>query len=70
MDPVTAVSQGVSSIFDWLSAGKYAKYGRLPQWQNVSDYNRKNQTVSTILIVLTVLIALIVAAVIIVSRKK
>lgn len=70
MDPVTAVSQGIGSIFDWLSAGKYAKYGRLPQWQNVSDYNRKNQTVTTILIGMAVLIVLIVVAVIIVSRKK
>lgn len=70
MDPVTAVSQGVGAIFDWLIADKYAKYGRLPKWQNVSDYNRKNQTVTTILIGMAALIVLIVVAVIIVSRKK
>ena len=70
MDPVTAVSQGVNSIFTFLNAGKSAKYGRLPQYQNVSDYNRKNQTVNAILIGLTVMVVLVIVGVIIVSRKK
>ena len=70
MDPITAVSNGISSIFGFLNTSKAAKYGRLPQYQNVADYNRKNQTVTTILIGLTVMIVLVIVAVIIVSRKK
>lgn len=70
MDPITAVSQGIGSIFDWLNTGRVAKYGRLPQWQNVNDYNRKNKTVHTILIVMGVMVMIIVVGVIIVSRKK
>lgn len=71
MDPVSAVAQGVGSIFDWLTAGKMAKYGRLPDWLSPKDFNDQDKRTQTLIISGVVILIVILGAIIFtITRKK
>lgn len=71
MDPVSAVAQGIGSIFDWLSAGKAAKYGRLPDYLSPKDFQDQDKRTQTIIISGVVVFVVILGAIIFsITRKK
>lgn len=71
MDPVSAVAQGIGSIFDWLSAGKAAKYGRLPDYLSPKDFQDGDKRTQTIIIFGVVVFVVILGAIIFsITRKK
>lgn len=75
MDPAsaiaTAIGQATSSVFDFLTASKAAKYGRLPDWLSPKDFKDQDNRTQTIIIGGVVLLAAVIIAIIIsVTRKK
>lgn len=75
MDPVsaiaTAVGQATSSIFDFLTASKSAKYGRLPDWLSPKDFQDGDKRTQTIIISGVVVFVVILGAIIFsITRKK
>lgn len=69
MDPTSAIAQGVGSIFDFFTASKAAKYGRLPGWLSPREFVDQDNRANTIIISGVVLLVAIIIA-IAVTRKK
>jgi len=71
MDPASAIATGIGSIFDFLSASKMAKYGRLPSWLSPKDFkDTDNRAKVAIIGGVVVVIAIIIAIIISITRKK
>lgn len=71
MDSTSSIAQGVGSIFDFFTASKAAKYGRLPDWLSPKDFKDQDNRTQTIIIGGVVLLAAVIIAIIIsVTRKK
>jgi hypothetical protein len=70
MDPVTAVSAALGSIFDFFTASKAAKYGRLPDWLSPKDFRDRDNRSSVAIVGGVIVLVAIIVAIIISIRKK
>ena len=68
MDPVTAIANGLGSIFDFLSIDKATRTRPLPPWMRPPG--DKDNRSSVIIIAGVILIAVVVVGIIISVKKK
>lgn len=67
MDPVSAIVTAVAglgtSIANLFTAGKNAKYGRLPDWLSPRDFQKNDRTLEIALAVIGVVLIVVIIAI-------
>jgi hypothetical protein len=69
-DPISAVGNVISSVFDFFTQKNRAKYERLPDWISPADFQNKSRSSDILLIGMFVVIIIIIIAVVLINRAK
>lgn len=69
-DPISAIANGVASIFDFFTQKNRARYDRLPDWITPADFQNRSRSSDILLIGMFVVIIIIIIAVVLINRAK
>ena len=69
MEPVSAISGMIGSVFDFITVDKKARYDRLPDWLSPADFQQRDRTADIILIGMFVVLLAVIIAIILSARR-